>query len=89
MQRESSDGRFLGHLHGDGDNKRLPGADWRGDFMDGSTTLGTGTLNGFGVATYTTSSLAVGQHSITAVYGGDANNAGSTSAVLTQTVNRG
>ncbi len=56
-------------------------------FMDGSTALGTGTLNGSGVATYTTSSLAVGQHSITAAYGGDANNAGSTSSVLTQTVN--
>jgi YVTN family beta-propeller protein len=56
-------------------------------FMDGTTTLGTGMLNGSGVTTYTTSSLAVGQHSITAVYGGDTNNAGSTSAVVTQTVN--
>jgi hypothetical protein len=55
-------------------------------FLDGTTTLGTGTLNG-AVATYTTSSLAAGQNSITAVYGGDANNVGSTSAVLTQTVN--
>jgi hypothetical protein len=55
-------------------------------FMDGATTLGTGTLNG-GVATYTTSSLAIGQHSMTAVYSGDANNGGSTSSVLTQTVN--
>jgi len=56
-------------------------------FYDGTTTLGTSTLNGSGVATYTTSSLAVGQHSMTTVYGGDANNAGSTSSVLTQTVN--
>ncbi|MFZ0823455.1 MAG: SBBP repeat-containing protein, partial [Terriglobales bacterium] len=56
-------------------------------FYDGATALGTGTLNGSGIATYTTSSLAVGQHSMTAVYGGDANNAGSTSSVLTQTVN--
>ncbi len=56
-------------------------------FNDGSTALGTGTLNGSGIATYTTSNLAVGQHSMTAVYGGDANNAGSTSSVLTQTVN--
>jgi hypothetical protein len=55
-------------------------------FMDGATTLGTGTLNGPGIATYTTSSLAVGQHSMTATYGGDTNNAGSTSPVLTQTV---
>jgi hypothetical protein len=56
-------------------------------FNDGSTALGTGTLNGSGIGTYTTSNLAVGQHSMTAVYGGDANNAGSTSSVLTQTVN--
>jgi DNA-binding beta-propeller fold protein YncE len=56
-------------------------------FMDGATTLGSGTLNGSGIATYTTSSLALGQHSMTTVYGGDANNAGSTSSVLTQTVN--
>ena len=56
-------------------------------FKDGSTTLGTGTLNGSGVATYSTSTLAVGSHSITAVYGGDTNNAASTSSVLTQTVN--
>ena len=56
-------------------------------FYDGTTTLGTSTLNGSGIATYTTSSLSVGQHSMTAVYGGDANNAGSTSSVLTQTVN--
>src|SRR5207253_9585813 len=38
-------------------------------------------------ATLTTSSLAVGSHSITASYGGDANFNGSTSAVLTQVVN--
>ena len=55
-------------------------------FMDGAATLGTGTLSG-GVATYTTSSLAVGQHSMTAVYSGDTSKAGSTSSVLTQTVN--
>ena len=56
-------------------------------FNDGSTTLGTVTLNGSGVATFATSSLGVGQHSITAVYAGDTNNTGSTSSVLTQTVN--
>jgi uncharacterized protein (DUF2141 family) len=55
-------------------------------FMDGSTTLGTGTLNSFGIAIYTTSNLVLGQHSMTAVYGGDVNNAGGTSSVLTQTV---
>ena len=56
-------------------------------FMDGATTLSSGTLNGSGIATYATSSLAVGQHSMTAVYSGDANNAGSSSSLLTQTVN--
>ncbi len=55
-------------------------------FMDSSTTLGTGTLNGSGVATYTTSVLAVGSHSITAVYGGDSNFIASTSPALTQKV---
>ncbi len=54
-------------------------------FMDGATSLGTGTLSG-GVATLTTSSLAVGNRSITAVYGGDGTHAGSTSSVLHQTV---
>jgi hypothetical protein len=56
-------------------------------FLDSSTQIGTGTLNGSGVTTYTTSSLTTGQHSLTAVYGGDAKNGESTSAVLTQTVN--
>jgi hypothetical protein len=55
-------------------------------FKDGGTTLGTGTLNGSGVATLTTAALAVGSHMITAAYGGDANNLASTSAVLTQVV---
>jgi len=55
-------------------------------FNDGTTALGTGTLNGSHVATFTTSTLAGGTHSITAVYGGDANNASSTSAPLTQNI---
>ncbi len=42
-------------------------------FKDGSTTLGTGTLNGSGVATFATSSLSAGTHPITATYGGDGN----------------
>jgi subtilase family serine protease len=61
-------------------------------FNDGTTALGTGTLGaGPGVvgsqqATFSTSTLSSGSHSITAVYAGDANNAGSTSAILTQTI---
>jgi hypothetical protein len=55
-------------------------------FKDGTTVLATRTLSS-GTATFTTSTLAVGKHSITAVYGGDADLTGSTSKVLTQTVN--
>jgi hypothetical protein len=57
-------------------------------FMDGTTTLGTGNVNASGVATFNASSLTAGAHSITAVYGGGGNFAGSTSSVLTQTVNQ-
>jgi hypothetical protein len=56
-------------------------------FKDGTTTLGMGTLSG-GKATFTTSTLPVGTHSITALYGGDVNFAGSTSPVLSQIVNK-
>src|SRR5262249_51922741 len=56
-------------------------------FKDGSTTLGTGTLNGSGQATFTTSALTVGSHSITAVYGGDLVYSASTSTPLTQNIN--
>ncbi len=48
-------------------------------FMDGTSTLGTGTLFG-GTATYSTTALSVGSHSITAVYGGDANFSTSTAS---------
>jgi hypothetical protein len=56
-------------------------------FLDGSTTLASETLNASAQATYTTSSLSDGSHSITAVYSSDANYAASTSTVLTQVVN--
>lgn len=44
-------------------------------------------VNGAGQAACTTSGLTLGTHSITAAYGGDANNLGSTSAALSQVVN--
>ncbi|HMH50749.1 MAG TPA: Ig-like domain repeat protein [Candidatus Acidoferrum sp.] len=56
-------------------------------FKDGTTTLGTGAVNGSGQATLSTSALAIGPHAITAEYGGDVNFNGSPSSTLTQTVN--
>jgi hypothetical protein len=57
------------------------------NFLDGSTIIGSGTLNGGAQATFTTSSLIAGTHSITAVYTSDSNYATSTSPVLSQVVN--
>ncbi len=54
-------------------------------FNSGSQTLGTASLIG-NVATLATSFSAPGTDSITAKYSGDANNTGSTSTSLTQTV---
>ncbi|WP_158941571.1 Ig-like domain repeat protein [Granulicella sp. S190] len=54
-------------------------------FMDGATTLGAGTVSG-GSVTITLSSLAVGQHTILAIYGGSAIYAGSISSTITQKV---
>src|SRR5262249_54442419 len=57
-------------------------------FRDGTTNLGTGTLNASGVATFSTSALAVGSHAISVVYGGDTKFTTSTSAAIPQTVNQ-
>ena len=57
-------------------------------FKDGATTLGTLSLDGTGRAILTISTLAVGSHSVSVVYGGDANFGGSTSAILTETVTK-
>lgn len=56
-------------------------------FLDGATTLGTATLDSTGAGSFTTSSLAVGNHSITASYSGDSNFNASTSSAFTQIVN--
>ncbi|MGB9072185.1 MAG: Ig-like domain repeat protein [Terriglobales bacterium] len=54
-------------------------------FYDGATLLGSATL-AQGVATYATSSLTVGNHSITAAYLGDSNFVAVTSSPVTETV---
>ncbi|MEI8036851.1 MAG: MBG domain-containing protein [Verrucomicrobiota bacterium] len=56
-------------------------------FLEGITVLGSGSLNGSGVATCVTSALALGDHSITAAYAGDATFAASDSSALAYTVN--
>jgi hypothetical protein len=54
-------------------------------FLDGVTSLGTATLSS-GVATFSTSGLALGTHSITARYLGSSDYLGSTSAAVSQDV---
>ena len=56
-------------------------------FRDGPTVLGTASLDNQGRATLSTASLGTGTHRITAIYGGDANHAGSESSELTQVIN--
>jgi streptogramin lyase len=56
-------------------------------FYNGSTLLGTGSLNPGGVATFVSSTLAVGSYAVTGVYSGDGNYATSTSAATSFTVN--
>jgi len=60
-------------------------------FKDGAAILGTGTLSGSptATATFSTNGLSIGSHTITAIYSGDTNFAGSTSGNFTQTVTPG
>ena len=55
-------------------------------FYDGSTPLGTTSLNASAKATLTTTALSVGTHQITAVYAGSTVHATSTSNAVSQTV---
>jgi hypothetical protein len=55
--------------------------------MDGTTSLANGSLSGEGNAQFTVGGLSTGSHSITAVYGGDANFTSSTSLALVETMN--
>jgi hypothetical protein len=54
-------------------------------FIDGTTQIGSSTLNGTSAA-FSTPNLTVGTHQITAIYSGDSNYAASTSAVSSVTV---
>ena len=55
-------------------------------FQDGTTILGSGTLGLTGTATFATSALTAGTHSIQATYAGDSFFAGSVSPVVSQVV---
>jgi Bacterial Ig-like domain (group 3)/FG-GAP-like repeat len=57
-------------------------------FIDGTTILGSGTISASGIATFSTSTLTIGSHPITASYGGDSNYSSTTSTVLMQVVGR-
>ena len=60
-------------------------------FKDGTTILGIGTLSvvrGVVQTTFSTSSLTIGTHSITAVYAGSSNFIGSTSTTLSEVVGK-
>ena len=56
------------------------------NFLDGGVQIGSGTLSAAGVATFTTTTLAVGPHSITAVYVGASPYPTSTSMPVAVTV---
>ena len=58
-------------------------------FKNGSTLLGSGTISGAGKASFSSSTLKISTGaSITAVYSGDTNFAGSTSPAVVQVVNK-
>jgi parallel beta-helix repeat protein len=55
-------------------------------FYDGTSSLGSMTLDSGGTAVYSIASLAAGLNSITAVYQGDTNHTGTTSSPVSETV---
>src|SRR3984957_410794 len=57
-------------------------------FQSGGANLGSPVTLSSGRATYSTSTLAAGTNSITAIYSGDTHYAGSASSALTETVNK-
>jgi len=63
-----------------------PAATGTVSFSEGSTVLGTGTLDAQGHATFTTSSIFIGSHWITATYNGDTTWLGSTAPAINQLI---
>lgn len=55
-------------------------------FQDGATVLAAVPVSASGVATYTTTALTVGPHTVTATYGGDTNHAAANTASLTELI---
>ncbi len=79
---------FTATVNPAGTNAPSPPATGTVTFNDNGTSIGTGGLSS-GVATFTTNSLPVANHTITAVYGGNlvpGSFGGSTSNTITQTV---
>jgi hypothetical protein len=66
----------------------MPAGDFAGvvTFFDGAAAIGASTVDASGKATITTSSLSVGRHVISAIYGGDSDHGNATSTALSQTV---
>jgi len=56
------------------------------NFLDGTTPLGAATLGANGTASFSTSQLSFGTHSLTAVYSGDTNHATSTSSIVNEQI---
>ena len=75
--------RKLGHLYSNGQRHR----DRIGNVQRRRDNAWCGIVSS-GTASYSTSLLSAGTHTITAVYGGDTNFAGSTSSAIIQTVNK-
>jgi sugar lactone lactonase YvrE len=55
-------------------------------FMDGATLLAAVPVGASGIATFSSSTFALGSHAITATYGGDINHAASSPAALSQLI---
>jgi large repetitive protein len=58
-------------------------------FLNGTTVLGTASLGTNGSASFSPTGLGLGPHTLTAVYSGDTNHAGSTSSPVTESVVQG